>query len=74
MSKAVTKTIYECETCGAEFGFGEDAYDCEQSHDKQFKITRTTSFSLSGSLRGWPEEVLVENEEGTRYAYVLKPR
>ena len=57
---------YQCDFCGKEYYTQELAKSCEDSHEKDLKISSTVYDSFYSN--GMPIEIRLENKERTKLA------
>lgn len=58
--------LYKCDFCGKEYPTQEKAQLCEDSHEKDLKISSTVYDLCCGN--GMPIEIRLENKERTKLA------
>jgi len=58
--------LYKCDICGKEYPTQEKAQRCEDSHEKDLKIS--SAVYDAGLCKGMPTEIRLENKERTKLA------
>ena len=58
--------LYKCDFCGREYNTQEKAKSCEDSHEKDLKIS--SAIYSAGDYEGMPSEIRLENKECTKLA------
>lgn len=58
--------LYKCDFCGREYPTQEKAKKCEDSHEKDLKISSVVYDSCY--YKGMPTEIRLENKERTKLA------
>lgn len=58
--------LYKCDFCGREYTTQEKAKKCEDSHEKDLKISSVVYDSCY--YKGMPSEIRLENKERTKLA------
>ena len=61
--------LYQCEICFTQYSSERAAIDCEQSHRKIVKVKESKYRSQKSNLRGYPDRITVEFDNGREVIY-----